>query len=74
MLEHAAYVDEFYVFAVRDVTKKWETITQTFTAPDFVQRRCKIADRYRISYRFLVVELTETDIWENEEILFDMAD
>lgn len=43
-------------------------------APDFVQRLCKIADRYRIPYRFLVVELTETDIWENEEILFDMAE
>lgn len=42
--------------------------------PDFVQKLCVTADRYRIPHRSLVIELTETDIWENEEVLLGMTE
>ena len=38
--------------------------------PDFIQNLCNIADQYGIPHYLLVVELTETAMWENEKIWF----
>lgn len=42
--------------------------------PCFVENLCRIADRYRIPHRFLVVELTETAIMENEKMLLTVIE
>lgn len=41
---------------------------------EFVQNLCEIADEYCIPHYLLVVELTETTIWENEKMMIEMVD
>lgn len=42
--------------------------------PDFIRRLCKLADQYEIPHRFLVVELTETAIAENEDAMQQLVE
>lgn len=42
--------------------------------PDFIQNLCSIADQYGIPHYLLVVELTETAMWENEKIMIQMVE
>lgn len=41
--------------------------------PDFVKQLCEVADQYRVPHRLLAVELTESIVWDNEKILFEMT-
>lgn len=42
--------------------------------PDFIQNLCSIADQYGIPHYLLVVELTETAMWENEKNMIQMVE
>ncbi len=42
--------------------------------PDFVEILCEYSDRYYVPREYLELELTETTIFDNEDILVDMID
>lgn len=41
--------------------------------PNLVEELCEIADKYKIPHRLLAVELTESIVWENEKVLFEVT-
>lgn len=78
---------DFYVFEqVCRTMRKWKNegialieIAVNFSRrhlenPDFIQNLCSLADQYGIPHHLLVVELTETAMWENEKIMIQMVE
>lgn len=78
---------DFYVFEqVCRVMQKWENegrtpieIAVNFSRRhlenlDFIQDLCGLADQYGIQHHLLVVELTETAMWDNEKIIIQMVE
>ena len=78
---------DFYVFEqVCRMMQKWENegrtpieIAVNFSRRhlenlDFIQDLCSMADQYGIPHHLLVVELTETAMWDNEKIIIQMVE